>query len=330
MEKKENKQNRKWLLTINNPDTHGFTHEHIKEILSGIKGDLYWCMCDEIGGKEKTYHTHLFIYRPSPFKFEQIKKMFPPAHIDSCFGTNQENRAYIRKEGKYKDSEKELTNLKDTFEESGSCPIEEQGKRNDLHALYSMIKDGLSDFEILESNPEYIDRLDKITKVREVLRYESQRGKRRLNLEVEYWQGVSGSGKTRTIMDQYGDENVYRVTDYRHPWDMYRGQDIVVFEEFYSENFLLPDMLNWLDVYFVELPCRYNNKVACFNKVYLTSNRPLELQYGMVQRFDKESWKAFLRRISCVKVFDKDGHIKEYKSLEDLNGRLDDRKNLVK
>lgn len=315
-------QNRKWLITINNPVEHGFTHDKIKEALSKVKGQLYWCMCDEIGGKEKTYHTHLFIYRPSPFKFEQIKKMFPPAHLDSCFGTNQDNRDYIRKEGKYKDSEKGLTNLKDSFEESGECPIEEQGKRNDLTALYQMIKDGLSDYDILECNPDYIDKLDKISKVRETLRYESQRGKRRLDLTVEYWCGCSGSGKTRTLMDRYGDENVYRVTDPRHPWDMYKGQDVVVFEEFYSENFSLPEMLNWLDVYFVELPCRYNNKVACFTKVFLTSNRELDSQYKYLQQFDKESWKAFLRRISCIKIFDSKGHMQEYKTLEQSKDRF--------
>ena len=40
---------RKYLLTINNPVDHGFTHERIKTILSNFPGLLYWCMCDEIG-----------------------------------------------------------------------------------------------------------------------------------------------------------------------------------------------------------------------------------------------------------------------------------------
>ena len=77
-------------------------------------------------------------------------------------------------------------------------------------------------------------------------------------------------------------------------------------------------MLNWLDVYPVDLPCRYNNKTACYTKVYLTSNKPLEEQYRSWQREEPESWNAFLRRIHCIKVFDKNGNIKEYKTLDDL------------
>ena len=61
--------------------------------------------------------------------------MFPQAHIDYCFGTNQQNRAYIRKEGDYENSEKAITNLKDTFEENGECPEENQGSRTDLTEL---------------------------------------------------------------------------------------------------------------------------------------------------------------------------------------------------
>lgn len=318
MGEKKDSQSRKWLLTFNNPEKNGYNHEIIKKILSSIKGNLYWCMCDEIGGKTHTYHTHLFIYRKSPFKFSQIKTMFPHCDIRECKGTAQENRDYIRKDGKHKDTDKVETNLRDTFEEYGECPDEQQGKRNDLLTLYSLIKDGKSNFEILEENPYYMDRLGTIDRVRELQRYEEYKSKRRMDLQVEYWCGASGQGKTRTLMDRYGDGNVYRVTDYKHPWDMYRGQDVVVFEEFYSERFDLPDMLNWLDIYPLDLPCRYNNKTACYTKVFLTSNKPLDEQYTSWQREEKESWKAFLRRIHCIKVFDENGNIRDYKNLDEM------------
>ena len=53
-------------------------------------------------------------------------------------------------------------------------------------------------------------------------------------LEVEYWSGKTGSGKTKTIMERYGYENVFRITSYRYPFDNYRGQDVVIFEEFHN------------------------------------------------------------------------------------------------
>ena len=56
-------------------------------------------------------------------------------------------------------------------------------------------------------------------------------------------------------------------------------------------------MLNLLDVYPPILPARYSDKVACFTKVYITSNLPLNRQYETVQLCHPDTWKAFLRRI---------------------------------
>lgn len=313
-------QNRKWLLTFNNPAEHNATHEELKIILSKIRGALYWCMCDEIGGETETYHTHLFIYRPSPFTFEQIKKKFPAAHIDYVRGTNQQNRDYIRKEGDYLNSEKNATNLIDTFEESGECPEETQGARNDLYELYDMIKNDFTNYDILEANPNYMRQLSTIERVRETLRYEEFKNKRRLNLNVEYWYGASGTGKSRTIRDKYGDANIYSVVDTTHPWDGYRGQDVVIFDDFRDDMFHLVELLRWLDIYPIELRCRYSNKQACFTKVYFTSNVPFDALYTYIQREDKESWNAFCRRFHCIKKFENSEngsvHIVEYDTVE--------------
>ena len=66
-------------------------------------------------------------------------------------------------------------------------------------------------------------------------------------------------------------------------------------------------MLNYLDGYPLDLPCRYNNKIACFTKVYIISNLPLNDQYRDIQREYEETWKAFLRRIHKVMYFTSDG-----------------------
>lgn len=311
-----NSQNRKWLLTINNPKEKEMTHEQIKIILSKFKAVKYWCMCDEIGGKQNTYHTHLFIKGDTPIKFNTVKNKFPTAHIDYCRGTNQENRDYIRKEGKYKGTDKEETNLKDTFEESGECPGEHQGKRNDYSLLYDCIKEGMSNFDILEMNANYMVDLDKIEYCRQIVKEEEFKNKIR-ELEVEYRFGHTGTGKSRTIIEHYGFENVFRITDQKHPFDTYAGQDVIVFEEFYSSNFRISEMLNYLDIYPLVLPCRYRNKIACYTKVFINSNIPLEKQYTEVQKNSRETWLAFLRRINCVKEFNEQGSIKDYKNIDE-------------
>lgn len=323
---KKRVQSRKWLLTINNPLEHDMNHEQIKIVLGKFKGLDYWCMCDEVGEKG-TYHTHVFMYKQNPIEFTTIKNRFPVAHIDYCRGTCQENRDYVRKEGAYKDSIKAETNLSDTFEESGVMPIEKQGRRNDLIKLYECIKEGYSDFEILEENPEYMLQLDKISHCRQIIKAEQFKKVFR-HLEVFYHYGETGSGKTKYVMERYGYENVYRITDYKHPFDNYKGEDVVVFEEFRS-SLRIQDMLNYLDGYPLNLPCRYNNKVACFTKVYIITNIALDKQYTDVQKEFKETWLAFLRRITGIKQY-QNGTIIDYDTVDSYLHRWTDTEDFEK
>lgn len=93
-------------------------------------------------------------------------------------------------------------------------------------------------------------------------------------------------------MDAYGYSNVYRVTDYAHPFDSYDCEDVIIFEEFRS-SLPLGCMLNYLDIYPIKLPARYANKQACFTKIFIISNWELERQYQELQVTDKESYNAF-------------------------------------
>lgn len=314
----KNTQSRKWLLTINNPKDHGFEHTQIHDILDSFKAVKYWCMSDEIG-KDGTYHTHLFLYSTSGMLFSTVKKKFPTAHIDYCRGTAQENRDYCRKEGKWKGSTKEETNLPDTFEENGTVPLERQGQRNDLIDLFDLIKAGKSNYDILELNPEYLLHIDKIDKCRQILKEQEYKTVFREVL-VTYCYGKTGQGKSRGVMEKYGYGKVFRVTDYRHPFDSYKGEDVVVFEEFRS-GFSIEEMNNYLDGYPLELPCRYNNKIACYTKVYINTNISLEEQYRKIQHEYPETWQAFLRRINYVKVYKEDGSTDDYASVKEYLNR---------
>lgn len=290
-------QSRKWQITINNPVDKGFTHERIKQTVSDMKAVIYWCMADEIG-KDGTYHTHIYLHGKGGIRFSTIKKRFDGGHFEMAKGTALQNMEYVSKTGKWMNDKKADTRVDGTFEEFGEIPIERQGCRNDLGDLYGMIKDGLTDYEILEQMPESILSIDKLDRVRQILRQEQFKNEFR-KLEVTYIYGDTGLGKTRGIMEQYGYSNVYRVTDYMHPFDGYKGQDVIIFEEFRT-SFPISDMLNYLDGYPLELPCRYNNKYACFTKVYMITNVPLAQQYKSVQRDSPQTWCAFLRRINNV------------------------------
>lgn len=305
---------RKWNITINNPLDYGFNHQKIKDCIDSLKSVKYWAMCDEMGS---TLHTHIIIYRTSPLLFQTLKKLFPPAHIEKMMGTVVENREYLMKDGKWKGTDKEETKLVNTFEEFGTVPEERQGQRNDLTALYDMIKEGKSNYEILEDNPNYMMQLEKVERCREILRYEQFKNIVR-EMHVEYWFGDPGSGKTSGVYKLYGGyDKVYRVTDNRNPWDGYKGQDVILFDDFRACDFDINILLKWLDIYPLELPCRYNNKQACFTHIYFTSNISFDQLYRTVQSEDASTWNAFCRRFNLIKEF-RSGSQFDYKGYDDF------------
>lgn len=301
-------QSRKWQITINNPADKGFTHDRIREILSSMKSVVYWCMADEIG-ENGTYHTHVYLQGRGGINFSTVKKRFDGGHFEVARGTASQNRDYVSKSGKWEKDKKHETQVPDTFEEWGELPVERQGARNDLADIYSMVKEGMTNYEIMEQIPDVMFQLDKLEVVRQTVR-DAEFADRWRDMDVQYIYGDTGCGKTRSVMEKYGYRNVYRVTDYRHPFDGYMGQDVILFEEFRS-SLALGDMLKYLDGYPVVLPCRYANKQACFTKVYINTNIPLASQYPEIQREHISDFLAFLRRISSVKCYSDKG-IQEY------------------
>lgn len=289
------KSSRKYQLTINNPKEHGFTHEQIKENLETLK-TVYWCMCDEIGD-EGTYHTHIFFYSKNAVMFSTIQKRFYGCHIELVNGTCQQNKDYIRKEGKYLDSDKKETNLPDTFEEFGEMPIERQGSNHNISDdVLQMLYDGADNLEIIDRYPSYISKTAHLDKTRQLILEKKYKTTFR-ELEIIYINGETETGKTRHVMEKYGYENVYKVTNYDHPFDNYECQDVILFDEFRS-SLPLKDMLQYLDGYPCRLPARYSDRQACYTKVYLVSNISFDEQYRNVQENEPNSWQAFVRRFN--------------------------------
>lgn len=285
---------RKYQLTINNPLEHGFSHEVIKQILGEFKSFIYGCLGDEIGAQP---HTHVYVVFKNAVMFSTMQQRFYGAHIEAAKGTHRENRDYIRKEGKWRDTYKAETNLPETFEELGELPDEPDRRMKQSEAIYSMIVNGSSDVEIMNAYPSAYNHLPNIQRARQAVLFEKYRRIRRTGLKVYYIWGKSGTGKTSGILDAHGDENVYRVTNYKHPFDGYAGESVILFDEFRS-SLPLADMLEYLDIYPVSLPSRYADKVACYETAYIVSNYPLEKQYPEVQRDCPEDWAPFMRRIN--------------------------------
>ena len=308
-----NTQSRKWALVINNPLEAGLDHAAIREILYRFS-PAYFCMADEIA-TTGTYHTHIFLFSPSPMRFSTVKNRFSTAHIEKAYGSAKANRAYILKEGHWADTDKAETSVSGTFEEWGDLPAEKEEEAPEMFKLIQDLRAGKSVMEIIEDNPKLAFRIREIETLRQAILEEKYSAENRA-LEVTDLYGASGTGKTRGIFEKHDRKSICRITDYGSRngvrFDAYHCQDVLVLEEFHSQ-IPISAMLNYLDIYPLTLPARYTDRTACYTKVYITSNIPLEEQYRDIQRYQMETWRAFLRRVQNVIEYLPDGSTVQHK-----------------
>ena len=301
------KQSCNWCFTVNNPskirtcgDNDKFkdlsfdTDDKLINFIMQYEEVNYYVFQREKGHYENTEHIQGFIQFKNRKRGTTIGNMFPACffHGEFACGTAQQASDYCKKSDTRIGEVQEWGELRNAH--SG-------GKQLTNDDILQRIKDGADDIKLLEEFPQLWQQLDRLQKVRDLFVFEKYKNIFR-DVYTTYICGQSGTGKTRGVMEKYGYNNVYRITDYKHPFDSYKGQDVIVFEEF-RNSLSIDSMLNFLDGYPLELPARYSNKIACFTKVYIISNWNFEQQYTKIQHEYFETWNAFVRRINCIVTY---------------------------
>ena len=176
---------------------------------------------------------------------------------------------------------------------------DKQGQRSDLIGLREQILDGMSVQEVLlgdsEAKAAHCTRW--LGELEEAYVRKELGGKLR-DIDAHYLYGAPGVGKTRYVYDHYSIEDIYRVTNYKHPFDEYDRHKVLVLDEYDSQ---LPweQLLNYLDRYPVVLQ-------ACFTTVWIISNLPLAAQYPDIVG---ERRLALMRRLADCSYMTPEGEL---------------------
>lgn len=284
-------QARRFVLTINNELR---TDDELCSYVQGLEHFKYCMFQREKGHETGTEHIQMFLVFTIGKRFATVKEYFPTAHIEKAQGSSVQCRDYCSKSD---------TRISGPYELG---EFAQQGSRTDLKTIVELVQANASDEDILRLYPsQFLLYSEKIQRLRDIQRYNECKTKER-KVHVTYIYGPKGSGKSSYIRDTFGYGNFYRVTNYKkNPFDFYAGEKVIVFEEFYN-SFSIEDMLNYLDIYPVQLPCRYSNKMANYDRVFIISNFPLKDQYKNVQSERLEQYQALLRRIHKIIYIDSD------------------------
>jgi len=225
-----------------------------------------------------------------PKDFEVVRSILPTMHLTQCTGKNYECREY------YKKDETKIEGY--DFFEFGV--LVEERQRTDITAFKEDLLNKATIPELFDKYPTLtLNSYHKILGLQQELLKEEFKNKIR-DVYVCYIYGKADAGKTTYPLRVLGFRpmDICKVADYGSgKFDEYNNQDIILFDEF-TGQIPLYKMNDLLDEQPLTLYARYSNKVACYTKVFIISNYPLDEQYTKERASGKQpSFEGLLRRI---------------------------------
>lgn len=260
------KQARGWCFTINN-----YTDQDT-ESMPNVPG--YVIYGREVAPETGTPHLQGFAYFPNKATFKKVKALFPRAHIEIMKGTAEQAIVYCKKEG--------------NFTEHGEPPS--QGKRKDL----DIIKDKIKNNEVVRMRDVTLEAksLQSIKVAEVLLKYHEI--KRTWKPYVKWLHGPTGTGKTRTAMEELGDD-VYVAMESNKWWEGYDAHENVLIDDMRKDFCKFHVLLRLLDRYEFRLENKGGSRQFLAKKIYITScHHPSSM-------FDtREDVQQLLRRIDEI------------------------------
>lgn len=298
-------RHRKWFIRVTKSNNtkqglYEYDFDKLYEDLASKYDNVLFASHDK---DKENIHCHIVLQHKNAIAFDTLKQLIPYGDIEKQRGNNQECYNYaLHIDSKSKDKEKDLytidcikTNIQDL---ENWCNIK-QGAREDLEEFTQAIMSGATQKQLLTEYKPQVARYEKYYNFCRQTYLEETFGKKLRDVDVVYIYGGAGLGKTYSIYNEFGADNIYSVDDYSHPFDMYDAQDVLVLDE-YRSNFDITYLLKLLDKYPLKLRARYSNKIACYTKVFIISNIPLSEQY---KNSDNDTKFALMRRIKTIKHY---------------------------
>ncbi|WP_165365149.1 hypothetical protein [Bifidobacterium pseudolongum] len=274
-----NPSGRDWMIRVSrdnpNPDNTDERREMTPEaVMDCLEKASFFVFQLEEGSKTGYDHFQIFAQWESPTRLSSIRKAFnsrgwsvqymaPRMYsVSSCLAYCSKSKTRI--EGPWNKGEAQLPST-----DAKTMLLEAE---NDL-------AEGSTTVDALLLNPETRSAARRhLTYLRAIeeasLRNRWSKTDRHVTTHL-LW-GPPRTGKTWSLThERYDYNDVYRVTDWRNPWDSYQSQPVLILDEFEGQ----PDfhvLCQILEGYPMELPARYSNKFAAWREVWIVSNATLD------------------------------------------------------
>lgn len=272
---------RSWILTLP-------ASEYDQETVEGELSAYAYVGQLESGDETGYEHWQVYIENRTPVRFDTLKSKFPKGHFESRAGSKWQAYQYVTKA--------------DTFlgvrigSEEFVIPEPDGGRSMSVETIRKkMISEGVTFRDLILKEPLAAHHVNYARELEAQLRAETC-GNSLREVEVEYVFGDAGAGKTKSVYERFAFRDVYSVGSYRNPFDAYNFEPVLVLDEFRGQ-IEFEFLLKLLDRYPLQLPARYADRWAAFERVILLSNLPIEECYPYVYAESPSQWAALRRRI---------------------------------
>lgn len=277
-------ESRRWMLTL--PEAE-YDQDYVERSLGKYKavtGQL------EVAPTTGYRHWQLYLENSSAVRFSTLRKLFPKGFYKPAKETRISCVRYCTKAESFAGVSVSL----------GEIDLKvKQGTRTDFDSyLEQIVLEGKAADEVIHDDPRAVVFASHLRQL-ELIRDRQTWGRKFREIEVHYIHGGTRTGKTSALYETYGYSGIYRVPNWKNPFDGYRGEDVLLLDE-YNTSVAIVDLLKILEGYPLEVSARYADKIAKFTKVFIVSNLRLESQHKTIQQEHPEQWEAFKARLTSV------------------------------
>jgi len=289
-------KNRAWCFTVNYLENVTPANELI------ISGAAYSCYQLEIAPETGRRHHQGYVYFTNAVRLATVRERISSVagaipHCEIAKGTAEQNKTYCSKPA---------SAVPGTFREHGSIP--KQGKRSDLDSIAEAIMEGSSMAEIAVSFPSDFIRYNRGLQELERVHLCKDRDHSTPNT-VLWWYGPTGSGKSRTAFETYPD--AYVKMGNGKWWDGYRGETVVLIDDYRPGFCLFSELLRILDRYPMRVEAKGTSMpLSAKTFIITTTSRPEVLWAQRVE----EDLNQLIRRITEIVEFTPGGEKLVHKS----------------
>lgn len=286
-----------WCFTLNNPT---ISENEIIERFEASRA-LEYLVFQLEAGEQGTPHFQGYVILSARKRLSFLKEILREAHWEVAKGTPKQNRDYCTKpDGRIGEPV-----------EVGVFPETGQGKRSDLAALHSRLKDGLTQAEYANEFFELWIKYPRAVTDYQLSQIPARSETQSVSVICLY--GPPRTGKSRLANYLAGRQpgGVYRHS-LGEWWDGYCGERCIVFDDFCGSSLSFGNFKRVMDRYPLRVPVKGSSCELAATVFFVTTN--VDPRHWWKEEVTRSDWAAIFGRITRVLWFTSENHFSLYSS----------------